>query len=111
MLFETYRLDNLETDEFEFLDGWSYFWAALGGPLYVLRRGFPKQAAIMFPISVVLAVTAAGLVVAVIGLVDQTTVNVIAIIGIPVATLAVQSIIAIQLMRAAFIQRGWREGY
>ena len=51
---------------------------ALGGPLYVLRRGFPKQAAIMFPISVVLAVTAAGLVIAVTGLVNQTMVNVIA---------------------------------
>ena len=107
-----YRLDNLETYESQFLDGWSYFWAALGGPLYVLRRGFPlKQAAIMFPISVVLAVTAAGLVIAVTGLVNQTMVNVIAVIGIPAATLAVQSIIAIQLMRAAFIQRGWREGY
>ena len=53
----------------------------------------------MFPISVVLAVTAAGLVIAVTGLVNQTMVNVIAVIGIPAATLAVQSIIAIQLMR------------
>jgi hypothetical protein len=111
LLFETYRLDNLETDESQFLDGWSYFWAALGGPLYVLLRGFPKHAAIMLPISIVLAVTAAGLVIAVTGLVDQTMLNVIALIGIPAAALAVQSIIAIQLMRAAFIQRGWREGY
>lgn len=111
MLFETYRLDNLETDESQFLDGWSYFWSALGGPAYVLLRGFPKAAAIMLPISIVLAATAAGLVIAAVGLVDHTMANLIAGIGIPLAALAVQSIIAIQLMRAALIRAGWREGY
>lgn len=48
---------------------------------------------------------------AIVGLVDHTMVNLIAVIGIPLAPLALQSIITIQLMRAAFIRRGWREGY
>jgi hypothetical protein len=111
LLFESYRLDNLETDESEFLDGWSYFWAAIGGPIYVLLRGFPRQAAVMLPISIVLAAIAAAFVITVVGLIDQRTIDVIAVVAIPLGALAVQSIIAIQLMRAAFIRRGWREGY
>lgn len=111
LLFETYRLDNLETDESQFLDGTAYFWAAVGGPAYVWLRGFPKAAATMLAISSVLAATAAGLVIALVGLVNDTLMNLVTVIGIPMGALALQSIIAIQLMRAAYIRRGWREGY
>jgi hypothetical protein len=44
-------------------------------------------------------------------LVDNTTFNFIAVIGIPLWALAMQSLIAILLLRAALIRRGWREGY
>lgn len=111
VLFETYRFDNLETDESQFLDGWSYFWAALGGPVYVLLRGFPRPAVVMLAISVALGATATALVIAIVGLVDNTMVNLISVIGIPLAAMALQSTIAIQIMRAALIRRGWREGY
>ncbi len=111
MLFETYRLDNLETDESQYLGATSYVWAALGGPVYVLLRGFPKPAAAMLLISITLTMVAAAAVIAIVGLVDDTMVNLIAVIGISLVALAVQSIIAIQLMRAALVRRGWREGY
>ncbi len=42
-MLKTYRLDHPEVEESTFLDGWSYLWASLFGPLYVLlkaSRGF-----------------------------------------------------------------------
>ena len=111
LLFETYRLDNLETNESQLLDGRAYFWAALGGPVHMWLRGFPKPAAVMLAISSLLAATAAGLVIALVGLVNHTMMNLVTVIGIPMAALALQAIIAIQLMRSAYIRRGWREGY
>ena len=65
----------------------------------------------MLAVSSALAATAAGLVIALVGLVNHTLMNLVTVIGIPMAALALQSIIAIQLMRAAYIRRGWREGY
>jgi hypothetical protein len=111
MLFTKYRLDNFETDESQYLDGWSYFCAALGGLVYVLARGFPKPAAVMLLISIALATTAAVAVVAIVGLLDDPIVGVIAILGISLGMLSLQSLIAIQLMRIALIRQGWREGY
>ena len=62
----------LKTDESQFLDGWSYFRAALGGPVNVLLRGFPKPAAVMLAISIVLVAAAAALVFAVVVLVNDS---------------------------------------
>jgi hypothetical protein len=111
LLFEPYRFDNLETDESIFVDGWCYVWAAIGGPIYLLLKGFIREAALMVPISALLAVAVAGSLIVVVGFIDDTAANVVAAAALPLAGMVVQSIIAIQLERAALISRGWREGY
>ena len=111
LLFETYRLDNLETDQSHLLGGWSYVWAGLGGPVYVLFKGFIGSAILMLPISLVLTGAAAGALVVIVGLFDNLMINLVATAVVPLAALAAQGMIAIQLVRAAFVRRGWREGY
>jgi hypothetical protein len=98
-VFETYRFDNLETDESRHLDGWSYFWAAVGGPVYVLLKGFVVAAGVML-------MATAGLV-----SFDSLMVWIVASVAIPLAALVAQAVIAIQLVRAGYIRQGWREGY
>jgi hypothetical protein len=111
LLFEPYRFDNLDTDESIFIDGWSYLWAAVGGPLYLLVGAFYRQAALMVVISALLAVAAAGSLIAIVGLFDGAFVNVVSTVVLPLLAAIAQSIIAIQLKRAALLARGWREGY
>jgi hypothetical protein len=110
-VFEIYRFDNLETDESHVLDGWSYFWAALGGPIYVLVKGFVVAALVMVVVSAVVAAAAAGVLVFTVGFLDNQFVNLVAVVAIPVAALVVQGVIAIELVRMGYVRRGWREGY
>lgn len=110
-MFEIYRFDNLETDESHVLDGWSYFWASLGGPIYVLIKGFVAAALLMVIVSAVVAAAAAGALVFTVGFLDNQLLNLVAVVTIPVAALAAQGVIAIELIRMGYIRRGWREGY
>lgn len=110
-MLETYRFDNLQTDEQHVLDGWSYLWAALGGPIYVLAKGFILSALAMVAVTGALASAAAAAVIITVGLFDSLMVSLIAVVAIPLAALVAQAIIAIQLVRLGFIRRGWREGY
>jgi ABC-type multidrug transport system fused ATPase/permease subunit len=110
-VFDTYRFENHETDESHVLDGWSYFWASLGGPVYVLVKGFGVSALLMLVISAAIAAAAAGALVFTVGFLDDLLFNLLAVAGIPVVALVAQGVIAIELVRAGYIRRGWREGY
>ena len=110
-MFEFYRFDNLETDESHVLDGWSYLWAALGGPIYVLIKGFVTLAILMVLVSAIVAAAAAGALVFTVGFLDHQVINIVAVVAIPVAALAAQGVVAIELVRMGYIRRGWREGY
>lgn len=110
-MFDIYRFDNLETDESHVLDGWSYLWAALGGPVYVLAKGFVGSALVMVVVSVAIAAAAAGALVFTVGFLDYELVNLVAVVAIPVFALVAQGVIAIELVRMGYIRRGWREGY
>jgi len=111
LLFEPYRFDNLETDESIFVDGWSYFWAAIGGPIYLLAKGYLRQAALMAVLSAMLALGVATALILIAGLFGDIVIPVVSAIALPLMALAAQSVIAVQLQRAALISRGWREGY
>ncbi len=111
MIYETYRLENLRTDEMLLLDGGQYAWASLGGPIYVLARGCYGASIIMLLVSILLAfLTVAALVVAVV-VVNDLTVSVLASVLVPCAAFAAQGIVAIELVRATYLKWGWREGY
>jgi hypothetical protein len=111
LLFEPYRFDNLDTDESIFIDGWSYLWAAIGGPLYLLIGAFFREAALMVVISTLLGVVVTGSLIVIVGLFDNAIANIVTTLALPLVAAIAQSIIAIQLKRAALIARGWREGY
>ena len=111
MLFQTYRFDNLETDELRFIDGWSYSAAAVGGPIYVAAKGFPMLSLAMVAVTVLLAAVATGCLIVVVGLVDDTVLSIVATALIPPVAMAGQAVIAIRLVRAGLVQRGWKEGY
>lgn len=110
-MFEIYRFDNLETDESHVLNGWSYVWAALGGPVYVLIKGFVASALVMLAISAVVAAAAAGALVFTVGFLDNQLINLVAVVAIPLAAFVAQGVIAIELVRMGYVRRGWREGY
>ena len=111
MIYETYRLENLQTDEMLILDGWQYAWASLGGPLYVLARGCFGSSVIMLLISMLLAFLSVAALVVAVGVVNDMTISVLACVIVPCAALAAQGIVAIELVRATYLKRGWREGY
>jgi len=111
LLFESYRFDNLETDETIFVQEWSYFWAAIGGPIYLLARRHFRRAALMTAISALLLVAVASGLSLVVGLFDDIAISIVCGITLPVIAMAAQSVIAVQLERAALISQGWRGGY
>ena len=110
-MFDLYRFDNLETDESVALGGWSYVWASLGGPVYVLIKGFVGAALLMVVVSVAIAAAAAGALVFTVGFLDNLWLNLIATVGIPIVALVSQGVIAIELVLVGYIRLGWREGY
>ena len=110
-MLKTYHLDQPETGESQVLDGWSYLWGALGGPVYVFVKGFHLLALAMLGIScaiVGIAFLVLSFTVTILG--DPLT-SVLAIVGIVVVAIAVQSSTAVELVRYGLVRRGWREGY
>lgn len=111
MIYETYRLENLKTDEMLILDGWQYAWASLGGPIYVLARGCFGASIIMLIVSILLGFTAVAALVVAVAIFNDLTISVLASVIVPCAALATQGVVAIELVRATYLKRGWREGY
>lgn len=110
-MFDIYRFDNLETDESHVLNGWSYVWAALGGPVYVLVKGFVGAALVMLVVSTTIAAAAVGALVFTVGFLNYPLINLMAVVAIPLGAFVAQGVIAIELVRMCYIRRGWREGY
>lgn len=110
-MFVTYHFDNPNTDESRSLGGWSYVWAGLAGPVYVLAKGFLGPAIKMLAASIFIGVGAAVALVVVVGLFENLVIDVPAVILLPVSAVVVQGIVAIRLVREAYLRRGWREAY
>ena len=110
-MFRTYRFDNLATEETHYIDEWSYVWAGLTGPFYVLAKGFFLYAVLMVLVTVGLAMLAVLALLVVVNVVNSLMLSLIACVAIPVGALLLQSEIAIRLVRIAYTRRGWREGY
>lgn len=110
-MFDVYRFDNLQTDEHQVLDRWSYVWAALGGPVYVLAKGFVATALLMVVVSAGVAAAAVGALVIAVGMFGSDMINILSAFAIPLIALAAQGVIAIELIRLTYLRRGWREGY
>lgn len=110
-MFNTYRFDHPESDASRTLDGRAYLWAALFGPFYILFNGFLLPALLMIPVSAAIFIGAFfgfGLLDWVLG---SEVVTVGALLVVPIAAFALQGIVAIELVRRAYLRAGWHEGY
>ena len=110
-MLRTYRLDHPEVAESRFLDGWSYLWASLFGPLYVLRKGFVGPSLLMLLASAMIGLLAFGSLGFILVFFSSATAELLALVALPIAAVAIQGIAGIKIVRAGYASRGWREGY
>lgn len=106
LVFRTYNFENHDTDTIHELGGWSYVWASLGGPFYVLLKGFVVRSLVMVAASLCIVVAASGALVIVL-LLDLPISGMVAIVTM--AALTTQGVIAVRLVRRGYLRRGWRE--
>lgn len=111
LIFDTHYLDHPHQGDSQVLGGWSYLWAGLFGPFYVLAKGFTRAAIKMAFYS--LLIYAVGFLA--IALVSVTFFKassiIVAIAAIVTVLSAVQARIAVRLVLIAYLQIGYREGY
>lgn len=93
------------------LGGWSYVWAGLFGPFFVLAKGFTRAAIKMAFYSLLIYVVGVLLVALVSVTFFKASSLIVAITAIVTALSAVQARIAVRLVLIAFLQIGYREGY
>ena len=110
-VFDTYRFDKPGSDRVVVLDGWSWVWAAIAGPVYVLLMGFVKPALLTLVVSLSVFVAAATSLAFIVGFIDSMFVSLVAIVVIPAAAMLTQASAAMQIMRRYLLRRGWRAGH
>ncbi len=110
-MLRTYRLDHPEIAESTFLDGWSYLWASLFGPLYVLHKGFAGSSLLMLLASAVIGLLAFCSLGLMLLFVSSAAAKLLALVGLPIAALVIQGIAGIRIVRAGYASGGRREGY
>ncbi len=110
-MFRTYRFDDLANEETHYIDEWSYVWAGLFGPFYVLAKGFFLLAILMALVTVAIAAGAVFGLLVVVNLGGSLMLSLISCVAFPVGALFFQSEIAVRLVRAGYRRRGLREGY
>lgn len=106
-----YRLDRPDTDESVVIDHWSYLWAALGGPFYVMSKGFYLLAAVMAGITLMLAALAfLGLLIAV-QLFDASPQGLVAMLVCIAGAFLLNGVAGVQLVHRGYLRAGWKMGY
>lgn len=110
-LFPPYRFDKVETDDSMVIDRWSYMWAAFGGPLFVLSKRLYFLAFIdLLAMIAIAGGTIFGLTI-IVYLFSSSPAGIILILITIAGGVALNSIIAVRLVRHGYLQRGWRLGY
>lgn len=92
------------------LDGRSYFWAAIGGPVYVLLMGLPGRALVMLGVTALLVAAGTGALVIIVGGINHLAANLFAVAAVPCAVLVAQGIVAVRLVRGASSLEGGANG-
>lgn len=93
------------------LDGWSYFWGAVGGPVYLLVKGFSRAALLMIVVTTTIAAGAFGVITLVAVATDSVEIIFVSFFAIVVIAFATQAAAAVELLRRCYLQQGYREGY
>jgi hypothetical protein len=107
----TFHLEHRHTGDTQVLGGWGYIWGALLGPVYVLVKGFPGQALLMLPLSVLIFGTIGILSVLVALWSDSSAIRTLSFAVLLVLGLALHGYFSVELTRRGFLRLGYREGY
>jgi hypothetical protein len=110
-VFPSHRIDHPQFDNSIYLEGWSYVWASLFGPFYVLYHGFKWTALAMFGISLLIGGVATGIIVAVAVVEGSPTIVIPVLVIVPIVAIVAQGLAAVHLVFVGYLKRGWREGY
>lgn len=110
-MFTSHRIDHPQLDNSIVLEGWSYVWASLFGPLYVLYHGYKLRALAMLCLSLAIAGVVTGLILVIAVAMDAVSILIPAMVILPIVGLVVQGVIAVELVFFGYLRRGWREGY
>ena len=110
-MLRSYHLDHPESGESQVLDGWSYVWGAVGGPVYVFIKGFRLLALVMLGITFAIAIVAFLVLTFAVTIFDDPLLSVVSILGVVVVAFATQSSASVELVRYGLVKNGWREGY
>lgn len=110
-IFTIHYLDHPQSGETRVLDGWSYFWGAVGGPVYLLVKGFSRAALLMIVVTTTIAAGAFGVITLVAVATDSVEIIFVSFFAIVVIAFATQAAAAVELLRRCYLQQGYREGY
>lgn len=110
-MLPTYRLDKPDTDDSVVIDHWSYAWAALTGPFYVMSKGFYLLAALMAAITLMLAMLAFLGLLIVVQLFDASLLGLIGMLACVVGAFFLNGVAAVQLVHWGYLRAGWKMGY
>jgi hypothetical protein len=105
-MFAPYLLESRQTRTRVNIGRWSYVWAGLFGPLYVLAKGGRIHTLYALALTVVLTVILVGVVGATSFIPAFQQVWVVCA-SIPVV-LTVQAVKTVEILKSAYRQRGWR---
>lgn len=101
-MFRTYRFKHPQSDYVESIDGWSYIWAGVFGPFYILFKGFVGRFFLALVISCALG--ALGL------FILSSSPGAWLFYGaVGLGNMIVQSAIFGELLRVGYLRRGWQE--
>jgi ABC-type siderophore export system fused ATPase/permease subunit len=106
-----YRLERLDSDEFIVIDRWSYVWAALAGPIYVVSKGFYRLAALMTAITLFLATVAFLCMLIAVQLFDASVAGLTAMVACVGVALLLNGVAGVRLVHRGYLSAGWRMGY
>ena len=105
-MFAPYLIESRQTRTRVSIGRWSYIWAGLFGPLYVLAKGGRGHTFYALALTVVLTLVLVGVVGATSFIPAFQQVWVV-VASVPVV-LAVQAVKTVEILKSAYRQRGWR---
>jgi hypothetical protein len=110
-IFATHYLDHPYRGDTQVLGGWSYVWAGLFGPFYLLAKGFARAALLMAVYMTLIVAVSFGLITGVAVFASSKASTILGIAAIVTVALAINARVAIRLTLIAYLKAGYREGY
>lgn len=110
-LFPTYRFDKADTDDFMVIDLWSYALAAFAGPLFVFSK---RLYLLAFVDLVVMILLASGVILGLtvtVQLFGASLEGMLLMLITVIGGIALNAIVAVRLVRHAYLRKGWSLGY